>query len=98
MIKGVLMLTFGAALAVAAGCTTQNPPRAVAEDAQTHTAATLRSGPDCVRETGSRIAPKKGDCLPGSGRSYTGEQLQSTGYNDVGRALQTLDPSVRVRR
>jgi hypothetical protein len=50
----------------------------------------------CVRDTGSHIPPPKGQCLPVAGNSYTQKDIQRTGATNVGRALQMLDPSVRV--
>jgi hypothetical protein len=51
---------------------------------------------NCLRETGSLIRVKKGECLPVTGRSYSGEELRRTGHPDTARALQMLDPSVNV--
>lgn len=50
----------------------------------------------CIRDTGSHIPPPKGQCLPVAGNSYSAQDIQRTGATDVGRALQMLDPSVRV--
>lgn len=50
----------------------------------------------CIRDTGSHIRRAKGECLPVAGRSYGQEDVQRTGAQDVGRALQRLDPSVTV--
>lgn len=52
---------------------------------------------NCLRDTGSRIPAKPGECLPVAGRSYTGQELRNTGAIDTGRALQMLDPSITVR-
>jgi hypothetical protein len=49
---------------------------------------------NCIRDTGSLIPPKVGACLPVTGRSYSGDELRRTGYNNAGRALEALDPSV----
>jgi hypothetical protein len=51
---------------------------------------------NCLRNTGSLIPAKKGECLPVTGRSYSGDELRRTGHPDTARALQTLDPSVNV--
>lgn len=48
----------------------------------------------CIRDTGSHIRPKAGECLPVAGRSYSGAELRQTGQIDTGRALQMLDPSI----
>lgn len=52
---------------------------------------------NCLRDTGSLIPPKKGECLSVHGSSYTGDELRRTGTNDNARALQMLDPSISVR-
>ena len=57
-------------------------------------AAVKPGDPNCIRDTGSRILPKPGHCLPVAGRSYTGKELRQTGQIDMGRALQMLDPSI----
>jgi hypothetical protein len=51
----------------------------------------------CVRDTGSHIPPPKGQCLPVAGNSYSQQDIQRTGANNVGQALQMLDPSVQIR-
>jgi hypothetical protein len=51
----------------------------------------------CIRDTGSHIPPPKGQCLPVAGNSYSQKDIQNTGANNVGQALQMLDPSVTVR-
>lgn len=49
---------------------------------------------NCVRDTGSRIKPKKDECLGIAGRSYSAEDLQRTGATNVGEALRRVDPSI----
>ena len=51
----------------------------------------------CIRHTGSHIPPPKGQCLPVAGNSYSREDIQRTGANNLGQALRMLDPSVTVR-
>jgi hypothetical protein len=51
---------------------------------------------NCLRSTGSLIPAKEGTCLPVAGRSYSGDELRRTGFNDTGRALEALDPSISV--
>lgn len=81
----------------------------LAQDASAPGSRTVSSGrqpvrqaarPDarhCLRETGSHIPAKKGQCLPVNGRSYSQEDLQRTGEPELGRALQKLDPRITVR-
>ena len=60
-------------------------------------AAAIKAGDrNCIRDTGTHIRAKTGDCLPVVGRSYSGAELRSTGQIDTGRALQMLDPSIRI--
>ncbi|OOG54391.1 hypothetical protein [Rhodanobacter sp. C03] len=49
---------------------------------------------NCIRDTGSLIRARKGECLPVTGRSYSRDELQRTGSPNTGRALQMLDPSI----
>jgi hypothetical protein len=51
---------------------------------------------NCLRSTGSLIPPKKGDCLPVAGRSYSRDELRNTGAIDNAHALQMLDPSITL--
>ncbi|MBN8736905.1 MAG: hypothetical protein J0H27_11635 [Xanthomonadales bacterium] len=68
--------------------------------AQTQTAKQRAVPPldsrNCIRDTGSRIPPPKGQCLPVAGRSYSQQDIQRTGALTTGQALQMLDPSVTV--
>ncbi|MDW2980545.1 hypothetical protein [Rhodanobacter sp. KK11] len=70
-----------------AGSSAQPPVRQAARPDDRH----------CLRETGSHIPAKKGQCLPVNGRSYSQEDLQRTGEPELGRALQKLDPRITVR-
>ncbi|MEW9573729.1 hypothetical protein ABQJ54_18395 [Rhodanobacter sp. Si-c] len=50
---------------------------------------------DCIRDTGSLIPAKKGQCLQGVfGRSYSAKELRDTGQPKVGDALRMLDPAI----
>lgn len=54
---------------------------------------------NCVTETGSRIKRKdKKGCNGLAGRSYDREELDRTGANNIGDALQMLDPSIQISR
>ncbi|HJP99370.1 MAG TPA: hypothetical protein VJ862_12475 [Rhodanobacteraceae bacterium] len=50
----------------------------------------------CIRDTGSHIPPRRGQCLPVAGSSYSAQDIQRTGATNIGQALQMLDPSVTV--
>jgi hypothetical protein len=85
-LKYVLSAGFVVALA---GC-------ASAPNARTSTATT--QAPACV-PTGSRLTTaNSGQHCGVSGRTYSGDDLQRTGEDQVGDALQKLDPSITVHR
>ena len=55
---------------------------------------------DCIKETGTRIKAgkdKKG-CNGLAGRSYDKDDIDRTGANTAGEALERLDPSIRITR
>lgn len=75
----------------------QSSQSAHARTASRDDSAVIKPGDrDCIRDTGSRIRPRAGHCLPVAGRSYSHEELQRTGQIDTGRALQMLDPSITL--
>jgi starvation-inducible outer membrane lipoprotein len=48
---------------------------------------------ECLRETGSRIKPRKGEearCLDRPGRVYTAEEIENSGATSVGEVLRDL--------
>jgi len=51
----------------------------------------------CLEHTGTRIEPLKRRCIGAPGRVYDRADIDRTGDTDVGRALERLDPSIRVR-
>jgi hypothetical protein len=51
---------------------------------------------NCLRDTGSLIKPKPGQCLPVTGRSYSKQDIDRTGERTLGPALRDLDPSVTI--
>jgi hypothetical protein len=91
-------------LGISALATAQNvasTAEAPASHAVTKSASTAHPVPkpgnrNCLRDTGSLIPAKKGECLPVAGRSYSGDELRRTGMQNNARALQTLDPSISV--
>ncbi len=55
---------------------------------------------DCIKETGTRIKvlkDKKG-CNGFAGNSYDRDDIERTGANTAGEALERLDPSIRITR
>ncbi len=95
-----LVLITGFGINAVAVAQDQSPPTTaqVTESGQRSTAADHRvikpGDRNCLRSTGSLIKPKKGECLPVTGRSYSGDELRRTGQPDNARALQMLDPSI----
>lgn len=51
---------------------------------------------NCIRATGSHIAPPKGKCLSVPGNSYSQKDIQRTGATNMAQALQMLDPSIQI--
>ena len=85
------------ALAVAQSASTQasnNTPSSQANAAQDH--QVMKPGDrNCIRDTGSLIPAKKGQCLQAAtGRSYSRDDLQKTGAINNSQALRMLDPSI----
>jgi hypothetical protein len=104
----VVVLLTAAAFATAARAAPQNnpaPQQAVTtsntasdNNATSNHASPIKPGDrGCLRDTGSLIPAKKGECLPVTGRSYTQKDIQATGQTNLGPALQQLDPAITVR-
>ena len=106
------LLALGGGAALASPAFAQNSPNNAPTTTQAtataanQSAASTRNGKRavppldsrmCIRDTGSHIPPPKGQCLPVAGNSYSQKDIQNTGANNVGQALQMLDPSVTVR-
>lgn len=73
------------------------PADHVALSSTTATSPAIKPGDaGCLRNTGSLIPAKRGECLPVTGRSYSAEELRRTGTQDTARGLQMLDPSISV--
>jgi hypothetical protein len=74
------LLAAGSLILALGACATQ--PTEVAEQAA--------GQKQCLRETGTRIDSRKGECVNGSGRSYTREEIERTGGNSTGEGLRRL--------
>lgn len=104
LVLTTLALGLGATGAFAHEATTATPATAQASSLTASAQATARTDSavikagdrNCIRDTGSHIRAKAGQCLPVVGRSYSGAELRRTGQIDTGRALQMLDPSIRI--
>jgi hypothetical protein len=75
------------------GCATTSPN----STSKPPVAAAVVNDPNCLAETGSRIAEGKSNCR-GFGRSYTDEDISRTGKTSAAEALGQLDPSITVHR
>lgn len=103
LVLTALAMALGATGAFAHEATTTTPAAQQNSSATATTQATSRNDSpvkvgdrNCIRDTGSRIITRSDKCLPVAGRSYSGKELRSTGQIDTGRALQMLDPSIRI--
>ncbi|GLQ95870.1 hypothetical protein [Dyella mobilis] len=100
----VVVLLVAAGFATAARAAPQNAPQDTPKDQSTapQTSQPVHASPikpgdrNCIRDTGSLIPPKKGECLPVMGRSYSQKDIQATGQTQLGPALQQLDPAITV--
>jgi hypothetical protein len=60
-----------------------------------HTASAIPPG-WCGKADGLAVKPGAPGCTSLT-KTYSGQQLQQTGFTDLGHALQMLDPDVQVR-
>jgi hypothetical protein len=97
-------LAFGLATgAMAAPQNTSNAGTPTADQTPAASTAPQSNSPikpgdrNCLRDTGSLIKPKPGQCLSVSGRSYSKEDIDRTGARTLGPALRDLDPSVTIQ-
>lgn len=89
------LLATGLVLAVLTGCATQ--PATTAKSA-TDTQTVIAQSDSCEAATGSRIrGTAKENCSPVGYpiKSYSSDDLNSTGSIDLAEALRTLDPGIR---
>ncbi|UJM94672.1 hypothetical protein [Rhodanobacter denitrificans] len=92
-VSAMLLAGSGASTMLLAQDSPNSPPSAASSGQQR---AARADDHNCIRETGSHIPAKKGQCLPVNGRSYSQQDLQRTGEPELGRALQKLDPRITV--
>ena len=90
----VISLVLAVGLGVSAVVVAQGVPSSQASATQEH--QVIKPGDrSCIRNTGSLIPAKKGQCLQGvSGRSYSRQDLLNTGEINNAQALRMLDPSI----
>jgi hypothetical protein len=97
MISAVLLTTATAAFAMPQDAPSASQNQTDTAPAKTHHVgrSPLKPGDrQCIRDTGSLIPAKKGECLPVPGRSYSKQDLDATGQTTLGPALQQLDPAI----
>lgn len=75
------------------GCAT-SPTSGPARDARPPASANVAS---CGPTTASRIPASAGSCRA-AGRTYSGDDIDSTGKTNAADALAILDPAISVRR
>ncbi|HKT30668.1 hypothetical protein [Dyella sp.] len=100
MFSAALLAATTAALAAPQDAPLSNQPQANAPSATTTPAkrSPLKPGDrQCIRDTGSLIPAKKGECLPVAGRSYSKQDIDTTGETTLGPALEKLDPAITTR-
>jgi hypothetical protein len=91
MVKRILI---GACLTLCVAACAASPPTSTT--GKPVTAATAKVPPaGCVADTATRIAVKPSDCA-GFGRTWTDQDVKSTGATDAAQALRQLDPTVVV--
>jgi hypothetical protein len=84
------------ATAFAAGALTFTAVLAHADDTKTKPSAPSVSQA-CVMQTGSRIPVKRKECVH-PGRSYSKDDISTTGADTAADALRLLDPSITIHR
>jgi hypothetical protein len=75
------------------GCESSRPVPDAAKPAVADSAQRPPAG--CVADTTSRLPVSPKDC-PGFGRTWTDQDVKSTGATDAGQALRQLDPNVTI--
>lgn len=104
MFRLMLSTALATGLVTAAFASPQNappladqPPAAATAAIPKHTSPLKPGDRQCIRDTGSLIPAKKGQCLPVAGRSYSKGDIDATGETRLGPALERLDPAITVR-
>lgn len=76
---------------------TTDQPTSTAPPTSKHASPIKPGDRQCIRDTGSLIPAKKGECLPVAGRSYSKGDIDATGETRLGPALEKLDPAVTIQ-
>jgi hypothetical protein len=89
--KSIWVLGVSAALMVGlGGCATN---RSADQSLAKNVTAAPTAKDYCIKETGTRIKQKEGECV-GPGRTYSREELDRTGSFSAAEALRKLDPAL----
>lgn len=97
MFSAALMAGLAAAAFAAPQSTPSNDQQA-STPSKTVPRSPLKPGDrNCIRDTGSLIKAKPGECLPVAGRSYSKQDIDATGETQLGPALNKLDPAITIR-
>lgn len=83
------------ATVVAAGCAATSQTHLAADTQQLTSRAPDRT---CLKSTGTRIQLNEDQCAFVTGRSYSNEDIDSTGAFTTAEALRMLDPSISIGR
>ncbi|RUL73949.1 hypothetical protein [Dyella choica] len=91
------VLALGAAAAIAAPQSAPQTDQHASQPSKAVTRSPLKPGDrGCIRDTGSLLKPKPGECLPVAGRSYSKQDIDATGATSLAPALERLDPAVTI--
>lgn len=84
-----------ACLLLGAGLAQAEPSRTPSQDDSPRgDVRTEQRRPNCIRDSGTRIKPRKGECVGIAGRSYSNDDLQRNGAINAGDALRRIDPTI----
>jgi hypothetical protein len=91
--KSLWALGISAALIVSglSGCATN---RSADQNLAKNVTAAPTAKDYCIKETGTRIKPKEGECVGAAGRTYSRDELDRTGAFSAAEALRKLDPAL----
>jgi outer membrane cobalamin receptor len=88
------MMVLAVALAASPAWAADAPAPGVAAD-QGKAASKKETHINCLKETGSRIKPKEGECVEAPGKVITRDDIDRTGSTSTADAIRRLEPSAR---
>jgi len=86
--------SLAASMLLSAGLVRAEPSRTGHDDSSQGDARPDHVQPNCIRDSGTRIKPRNGECVGIAGRSYSNEDLQRNGAINAGDALRRIDPTI----